>query len=322
MENENNTDLAHWYVVYTYSGYENKVKVTLEKLVENRGMQDKIQEIIIPMEEEIEIKDGKQKTSIKKVFPGYVLIKMIMTDETWYIVKNIKGVFNFVGVGEKPLPLTEKEMQTLGIEDIMNLDFEVGDTVRIITEPFYNYTATIEEMNHAGNEGGKKGGNKNQNLDANSFDLYSKRTFKKVYKGINFKDGKIDYYTLFNDTVKNVVENSEEKIKILEKEYKKDNWSKNMTGIKLQNNKNLFSFRNEYYKKHCEQFNSDINEFINKYNSERLQELEYNQKWKDTMKNLKENLEQFNKKTGNIIQKETNEEVLKTDNSKSSKKKK
>lgn len=146
MENENNTDLAHWYVVYTYSGYENKVKVTLEKLVENRGMQDKIQEIIIPMEEEIEIKDGKQKTSIKKVFPGYVLIKMIMTDETWYIVKNIKGVFNFVGVGEKPLPLTEKEMQNLGIEDIMNLDFEVGDTVRIITEPFYNYTATIEEI--------------------------------------------------------------------------------------------------------------------------------------------------------------------------------
>ena len=146
MENENNTDLAHWYVVYTYSGYENKVKVTLEKLVENRGMQDKIQEIIIPMEEEIEIKDGKQKTSIKKVFPGYVLIKMIMTDETWYIVKNIKGVFNFVGVGEKPLPLTEKEMQTLGIEDIMNLDFEVGDTVRIITETFYNYTATIEEI--------------------------------------------------------------------------------------------------------------------------------------------------------------------------------
>lgn len=146
MEKENNTDLAHWYVVYTYSGYENKVKVTLEKLVENRSMQDKIQEIIIPMEEEIEIKDGKQKTSIKKVFPGYVLIKMIMTDETWYIVKNIKGVFNFVGVGEKPLPLTEREMQTLGIEDIINLDFEVGDTVRIITEPFYNYSAVIEEI--------------------------------------------------------------------------------------------------------------------------------------------------------------------------------
>ena len=146
MENEKNTDLAHWYVVYTYSGYENKVKMTLEKIVENRGIQDKIQEIIIPMEEEIEIKDGKQKTSIKKVFPGYVLIKMIMTDETWYIVKNIKGIFNFVGVGEKPLPLTEKEMQTLGIDDIINLDFEVRDSVRIITEPFYNYTGTIEEI--------------------------------------------------------------------------------------------------------------------------------------------------------------------------------
>ncbi len=98
------------------------------------------------MEEEIEIKDGKQKSSIKKVFPGYVLVKMIMTDETWYVVKNIKGVFSFVGVGDKPLPLTEKDMQSLGIEDIMDLDFEVGDTVRITTEPFYNYPAVIEEI--------------------------------------------------------------------------------------------------------------------------------------------------------------------------------
>ncbi len=145
-EEENKTELSHWYVVYTYSGYENKVKATLEKIVENRGIQDKIQEIIIPMEEEIEIKDGKQKTSIKKVFPGYVLVKMIMSDETWYIVKSIKGVFQFVGIGDKPLPLTEKEMQTLGIEDIINLDFEVGDSVRITTEPFYNYPAVIEEI--------------------------------------------------------------------------------------------------------------------------------------------------------------------------------
>ena len=147
MENENTTDLTqHWYVIYTYSGYENKVKATLEKIVANRGLQDKISEIIIPMEEEIEIKDGKQKTSIKKVFPGYVLIKMIMTDETWYVVNNIKGVFNFVGVGDKPLPLTESEMQSLGIEEIVNLDFDIGDTVRIITEPFYNYLAVIEEI--------------------------------------------------------------------------------------------------------------------------------------------------------------------------------
>lgn len=145
-EDKNNELSSHWYVVYTYSGYENKVKATLEKIVENRGLQDKISEIIIPMEEEIEIKDGKQKTSIKKVFPGYVLVKMVMTDETWYVVKNIKGVFNFVGVGDKPLPLTEKEMQSLGIDEMLNLDFEVGDSVRIITEPFYNYTAVIEEI--------------------------------------------------------------------------------------------------------------------------------------------------------------------------------
>lgn len=147
LENENTTDLTqHWYVIYTYSGYENKVKSTLEKIVANRGLQDKISEIIIPMEEEIEIKDGKQKTSIKKVFPGYVLIKMIMTNETWYVVNNIKGVFDFVGVGDKPLPLTEAEMQSLGIEENINVDFSVGDTVRIITEPFYNYTAVIEEI--------------------------------------------------------------------------------------------------------------------------------------------------------------------------------
>lgn len=146
LNQKENEELSRWYIVYTYSGYENKVKATLEKIVENRGLQDKISEIIIPMEEEIEIKDGKQKTSIRKVFPGYVLVKMIMTNETWYVVKNIKGVFNFVGVGDKPLPLTEKEMQTLGIEEVINLDYEVGDSVRIITEPFYNYPAVIEEI--------------------------------------------------------------------------------------------------------------------------------------------------------------------------------
>lgn len=135
-----------WYVIYTYSGYENKVKTTLEKLIENRGLEDKIEEIIIPMEEEIEIKDGKQKTSIKKVFPGYVLVKMIMTDETWYIIKGIKGVFNFVGMGEKPLPLTEEELESLGIGSIVNVDYEVGDSITIITEPFYNYPGVIEKL--------------------------------------------------------------------------------------------------------------------------------------------------------------------------------
>ena len=135
-----------WYVIYTYSGYENKVKTTLEKLIENRRLEDKIEEIIIPMEEEIEIKDGKQKTSIKKVFPGYVLVKMIMTDETWYIIKGIKGVFNFVGMGEKPLPLTDDELKSLGIGGVVNVDYEVGDSITIITEPFYNYPGVIEKL--------------------------------------------------------------------------------------------------------------------------------------------------------------------------------
>ncbi len=142
-----NENVSNWYVVYTYSGYENKVKSTLEKVVANRGLEDKIEEVIIPMEEEIEIKDGKQKTSIKKVFPGYVLVKMIMTDETWYVIKSIKGVFSFVGTGDKPLPLTEKEMISLGIGDeVLNLDFEEGDSVTIITEPFYNYPGIIESI--------------------------------------------------------------------------------------------------------------------------------------------------------------------------------
>ncbi len=135
-----------WYVIYTYSGYENKVKQTLEKKVENMGLEEKIGEIIIPMEEEIEIKDGKQKTSIKKVFPGYVLVRMIMSDETWYIIKGIKGVFNFVGMGEKPLPLTDEELKSLGIGGVVNVDFEVGDSITIITEPFYNYPGVIEKI--------------------------------------------------------------------------------------------------------------------------------------------------------------------------------
>ncbi|MDD2627728.1 MAG: transcription termination/antitermination protein NusG [Clostridia bacterium] len=146
MSEETLENASHWYVVYTYSGYENKVKTTLEKLVENRGLEDKIEEIIIPMEEEIEIKDGKQKTSIKKVFPGYVLVKMIMTDETWYVIKGIKGVFNFVGMGEKPLPLSEDELKNLGIGSVVNISIEKGDSITIITEPFYNYPGIIEKI--------------------------------------------------------------------------------------------------------------------------------------------------------------------------------
>lgn len=151
MENEDVTlkkvNEGQWYVIYIYSGYENKVKATLEKVIENRNIQDMIQEIVVPMEEEVEIKDGKQKTSIKKVFPGYILIKMIMTDETWYAVKSIKGVFSFVGMDdETPTPLTEDEMNKLGIGNTVSLDYEEGDSVRIITEPFYNSPAVIEKI--------------------------------------------------------------------------------------------------------------------------------------------------------------------------------
>lgn len=142
-EPDKKTDDYNWYVVYTYTGYENKIKSTLEKVIINRGIENQIAEIIIPMEEEIEIKDGKQKTSIKKVFPGYLLIKMIMTDESWYAVNGIKGVFNFIGMGEKPVPLTEKEMKNLGIDEVINLDFEIDDSITITTEPFNNYPGKI-----------------------------------------------------------------------------------------------------------------------------------------------------------------------------------
>ena len=207
----------------------------------------------------------------------------------------------------------EEEFISLGDEEYFKKRENYNELLKL--------KAAIEEMGQSGQDAGKKGGNKGGNLDASAFDLDSKRTFKKVYKGINFKDGKIDYYTLFTDTVKNIVENSEEKIKTLEEEYKKDNWSKSMVGIKLQNNKNLFLFRNDYYKQHCDQFNRDINEYINKYNSERLQELEYNQKWKDTVKSLKDSLDQFLKETGGVIKNDVNEEEIKNDNSKGKKQK-
>ncbi|MBR5501196.1 MAG: transcription termination/antitermination protein NusG, partial [Clostridia bacterium] len=97
-----------WYVVHTYSGYENKVKASLERVIENRGMQDYFFEIVIPMLEEVEIKDGREKSALKKIFPGYILLKMIMTDDTWYVVRNIRGVTGFVGLGNKPTPLTEQ----------------------------------------------------------------------------------------------------------------------------------------------------------------------------------------------------------------------
>ena len=108
---------ANWYVVHTYSGYENKVKVDIEKTIENRNLQDQILEVSVPMQEVIEVKNGANKQVAKKMFPGYVLINMVMNDDTWYVVRNTRGVTGFVGPGSKPVPLTEEEMAGLGFND-------------------------------------------------------------------------------------------------------------------------------------------------------------------------------------------------------------
>jgi len=148
LSEENISENAKWYVVHTYSGYENKVKANLEKLVENRGMQDYIVDIVVPMEEQVEIKDGKRKTTLKKVFPGYVLVKMVMTDESWYLVRNTRGVTGFVGPGSKPVPLSDEEIRAMGVEEFAPiLDYEVGDSVRVISGPLENFIGTVEVIN-------------------------------------------------------------------------------------------------------------------------------------------------------------------------------
>ncbi len=140
---------ALWYVVHTYSGYENKVKQTLEQVVQNRGIQDFIQEIEVPMEEVVEIKDGKKKTSMKKIFPGYVLIKMVLNDDIWYIVRNTRGVTGFVGPNSKPIPLQDEELAMMGVETdwVPDVDYEVGDSVKIINGPLESFVGSVEEIN-------------------------------------------------------------------------------------------------------------------------------------------------------------------------------
>lgn len=139
---------AKWYVAHTYSGYENKVKTNLEKIVENRNLHDQILDIVVPMEEQIEIKDGRKKVSLRKVFPGYVLVKMFMNDETWYVVRNTRGVTGFVGPGSKPVPLTDEEVKAMGVEEtVPTVDYEVGDNVRVISGPLENFIGVVEEIN-------------------------------------------------------------------------------------------------------------------------------------------------------------------------------
>ncbi len=138
---------AKWYVAHTYSGYENKVKADIEKTIENRNMQDVIQEICVPMEEVVEIKDDQKKTVMRKLFPGYVIVKMIMTDESWYVVRNCRGVTGFVGPGSKPVPLTEQEIINMGLEKrTITLDFEVGDKIRVKYGPLEGFIGVIDAI--------------------------------------------------------------------------------------------------------------------------------------------------------------------------------
>ena len=148
MSQENDMQ-PKWYVVHTYSGYENKVKTDLEKTVKNRELEDYIFDIVVPMEEQIEIKDGKRKTNLKKVFPGYVLVKMIVTEESWYIVRNTRGVTGFVGSGTDPIPLTEEEIRKMGFElTEVNVDYEVNDSVKILNGPFVGVVQEINKEKH------------------------------------------------------------------------------------------------------------------------------------------------------------------------------
>ena len=139
---------ASWYVVHTYSGYENKVKANIEKTIENRHLEDQILEVRVPMQDVVELKDGAGRSVQKKMFPGYVLINMIMNDDTWYVVRNTRGVTGFVGPGSKPVPLTEEEMRPLGIHsESVQIDFAEGDTVVVIGGVWKDTVGVIQSIN-------------------------------------------------------------------------------------------------------------------------------------------------------------------------------
>lgn len=141
---------ARWYVVHTYSGYENKVKADIEKTIENRKLQDQILEVLVPLQDVVELKNGTKKQVSKKMFPGYVLLNMIMNDATWYVVRNTRGVTGFVGPGSKPVPLTEVEMKNLGIKvPEMEIDVELGDMVKVVSGAWAGTVGTITDINTA-----------------------------------------------------------------------------------------------------------------------------------------------------------------------------
>lgn len=138
---------AHWYVVHTYSGYENKVATNLEKIVENRRLHDWIQEIRVPTETVTELKDGKKHEVERKIYPSYVFVKMVMTDDSWFVVRNTRGCTGFVGPGGKPIPLPEEEVLSMGIEKRqIEINYEVGDSVTIIDGPLENFSGVVDEI--------------------------------------------------------------------------------------------------------------------------------------------------------------------------------
>ena len=139
---------TNWYVVHTYSGYENKVKANIEKTIENRHLEDQILEVRVPMQDVVELKDGASRQVSKKMFPGYVLINMVMNDDSWYVVRNTRGVTGFVGPGSKPVPLTEEEMRPLGVQsDSVQIDFAEGDNVVVTGGVWKDTVGVIQAIN-------------------------------------------------------------------------------------------------------------------------------------------------------------------------------
>lgn len=143
------SDEAKWYVAHTYSGYENKVKTTIEKTVENHKLQDQIQEVMVPVQTVMETKNSQRREVQRKLYPGYVLVKMVMNDDTWYVVRNTRGVTGFVGPGSKPIPLTEEEMRKMGVlqSKKVSLDVNVGDSVKVVSGPWADTESVVRNVN-------------------------------------------------------------------------------------------------------------------------------------------------------------------------------
>ncbi|HJC23652.1 MAG TPA: transcription termination/antitermination protein NusG [Candidatus Eisenbergiella merdavium] len=141
---------ANWYVVHTYSGYENKVKANIEKTIENRHLEDEILEVRVPLQDVVEMKNGARRVVQKKLFPGYVLINMVMNDDTWYVVRNTRGVTGFVGPGSKPVPLTEAEMKPLGIQtENVSIDFGEGDMIVVVAGAWKDTVGVVQRIDYS-----------------------------------------------------------------------------------------------------------------------------------------------------------------------------